>query len=1296
MQTTTRVFISATSSDLASYREVVKKALLTNDVLPVEQTDFPPDFRAVTELIVQKIGSCDAVICLIGFVFGAEPLDRPPEKLRRSYTQIELDTARKLGKPVYLFIAHEDCVFDSHPLEDAEKKQLQLAHRESIRNGIVRWEEFVTTEQLRQRVAHIQFQNHSKRIRVRENLPYPSLGSLFKGRESFIDRMRQKLIVELDRSEWSNHEEVSQREVLCGLGGVGKTRLAVEYASRFKSDYSALLFVVADSPETLRRNLASLTGPMVLDLPDARQGSEEDRIAAALCWLAEHPCWCMIIDNVDSREAQKAVMELLPRLNGGHTLITSRLSESEWSHDVDPLDLGVLAPQDAKAFLLERTERLRRHKDTDEADAKYLSQELDGLALALEQAGAYIEQRRCSIDDYLKRWKAGEKRMREWCDEVKTHYPYSLAVTWDTTIRTMSPDAVSLLNLMSWFASSPVPEAILSTPVAAEVLNNQSGRDSLQNNAIYPEDALVELAAYSMVRRSVDQAEPCFVIHCVVQEITRRRIAESEWVASLGEAVKLFTGFAPRDSYRFETWNVWRILIPHAELLWRSCQGIQASNEQRDKGIPREDWNTDLLDALALFYMGQDRNEEGIPLQRLTLALKKERLSTMHPSLFLAMNDLALMLDSSYEEEKEQLYKSALEGRRLVHSEESEEVAETLHNYGCFLNTFGRFAEAEPTMRQALNVHTKVNGRLHWRTLMAGFSLAQILHSKGEAVEAEAITRSLLLDKKQALGEEHPDTLSHIAFLASILEERGEYSGSEEALHQVLEARTRVLGPAHPATIDAMTNLASFFLRIDDCSQAQILFKQALETNEQEYGVGHYLTLQTVNLMALCFAYIGDDTQAEPLYRRAIEGMTIARGKEHPETLMVMCNLSYLLQRKGNRAEAEAILCEVLEIDKRVSGPEHNRTILSVNRLGIFYDNIGDYAKAEALYRQALVTLKNKRGHEHRDTLTVVYNLADLLRKTERLTEAEELFRQILDTNEQSHGKDHPITLDSVNSIAVFFARIENYELAEPLYRRALEGKERIVGLKHPDTLLIMSNLADLLLKKGENDQAETLLRKVLEIRERERGLNHISTLSSLASLADLLEKVGKVDDSLVLRDSYIERMANKRDSASLLSLRKLALQFYIRCDYKRAEELLRSVLNRDFQVPTNRCHLARVLILTDRENEAREEVVKAWDHREKGEPYMIPRILFFQALFDFLDGNMPIQQFAKLKLLLKSESAFVEWKIQPVLDHLKTRLSQYSFDFLQALATALGDQKKLSNLDRFPEWRDAQPIEII
>jgi hypothetical protein len=124
---------------------------------------------------------------------------------------------------------------------------------------------------------------------------------------------------------------------------------------------------------------------------------------------------------------------------------------------------------------------------------------------------------------------------------------------------------------------------------------------------------------------------------------------------------------------------------------------------------------------------------------------------------------------------------------------------------------------------------------------------------------------------------------------------------------------------------------------------------------------------------------------------------------------------------------------------------------------------------------------------------------------------------------------------------------------------------------------------------------------------------------------------------------------------------------------------------------------LARLLILTGRENEARAKVMSAWEHRSEGEPYIVPRVLFLKVLFSSLDGNIPLPILAAIKHFLKPENAFCEWKIQPVLDYLKAqaRLPQSSFDFLTLLARALGDRKKLSSLEAFPEWVNLKPVSL-
>ena len=136
MATRKEVFISATSADLASYRQVAKEAVLTLGAHPIEEKNFPTDYRELQALLARRLDPCDAIIHLVGFYYGGEP-KAPPDTPRRSWTQWEYyrATQGERHKPVYRFLARENCHFDAQPTEDAEKQRLQREHREHLKNA---------------------------------------------------------------------------------------------------------------------------------------------------------------------------------------------------------------------------------------------------------------------------------------------------------------------------------------------------------------------------------------------------------------------------------------------------------------------------------------------------------------------------------------------------------------------------------------------------------------------------------------------------------------------------------------------------------------------------------------------------------------------------------------------------------------------------------------------------------------------------------------------------------------------------------------------------------------------------------------------------------------------------------------------------------------------------------------------------------------------------------------------------------------------------------------------------------
>src|SRR5271166_5891538 len=238
------VFISATTRDLGSFRREIKDALLTLQIFPIEESNFELTYGPLVTMLRGLIGRCDAVIHLAGFYYGAEPPQRPPGQRRRSYTQIEYDVARELKKPLYLFLSAENYESDKPSTQSDEEKELQLTHRRAIEQCGDIYYQFTGREELGSRIRELRFPDRSAEAPRRVvNLPYNSLGPLFKGRDAALVELGQRLIAGEGRAVG-----LTARQAIHGLGGVGKTRLAIEYAWRHAGDYTALLFISARSP----------------------------------------------------------------------------------------------------------------------------------------------------------------------------------------------------------------------------------------------------------------------------------------------------------------------------------------------------------------------------------------------------------------------------------------------------------------------------------------------------------------------------------------------------------------------------------------------------------------------------------------------------------------------------------------------------------------------------------------------------------------------------------------------------------------------------------------------------------------------------------------------------------------------------------------------------------------------------------------------------------------------------------------------------------------------------------------
>jgi hypothetical protein len=570
-----RIFLSAVSSEFRSARNELTDDVGARDVLVRVQEQFVPGRRPHTLLAALDayIRGCTTVICVIGRRSGACPTPGaaapfahvlPDGVAQASYTQWEYFLARHHNKECLLFLAQDTYEPDETTPHGEDFPDLQRDFVERIKRSGLHYVGFATTDALCRAVGRHRWPERTATPSAATHkpivLPYPSLGTLFKGRDAFLRRL---------------HESLTRLNgcataicAVAGMGGVGKSRAAVEYARAYRADYTALLWLEADTGEKLQSGLAALVAP--LRLSEHAAAEQAMRVEAALAWLNANPGWLLILDNVDTRPAVEAADRLMGRIEGGRVLLTSRLTEFPLS--VDPLDLGVLVLPDAAALLLEGSAAGRPPAPDDAPQAEALAEELGRLALALTMAAATMRARRFSFAQYRTIWRDNRARVIGWARPEITGYHHAVAETWQTSVDQLTEPGRHLLERLAFLAPDPVPTFLLDVPVPR----------------VAPDDAhmaLDDLATYSLATRYSDGGT--FLVHRLVQDVTRRGLGDAGTATQLlTEALRWVNAGFTCDPLDVGSWARLDSLMSHAAVVAQHADaaGIAAPT----KGLMKE------------------------------------------------------------------------------------------------------------------------------------------------------------------------------------------------------------------------------------------------------------------------------------------------------------------------------------------------------------------------------------------------------------------------------------------------------------------------------------------------------------------------------------------------------------------------------------------------------------------------------------------------------------------------------------------------------------------------------------
>jgi tetratricopeptide (TPR) repeat protein len=673
------------------------------------------------------------------------------------------------------------------------------------------------------------------------NVPHPR-NDAFTGREQILTDLHADLLKK-------------GKQALFGLGGVGKTQIAVEYAYR-QHEYTAVFWSFAGTEQSLRGGYAAIAA--LLDLPEKDSQEQAKTTEAVKRWLEQNTGWLLVLDNADDPAMLKP---FLPQQGKGHILLTSRAYSFQKIGLVSPREVNVLSPDEAREFLLRRTGKAPTEKSP-EADA--LAKEVGYLPLALEQAAAYIAETGASFSNYLAGYgkqglKLLEKQGPVMGNDEKEQQKRTVATTWALNfadIETNSLASADLLRLSAFLAPDAIPLELLengatelSEKLAAKLA--EAAKDSL-----VLDELLKPLLRYSLVRRNEEKRT--YSIHPLVQEVVRDGLSKKEQKAWAEWAVRASTAAFPDPT--FENWPACDRFLPHA---------LASAGLIKSFGLEFAEAGLLLNQAGYYLHKRADYAQAELLFQR-ALAIREKALGPEHLATATSLNNLAeLYRDQWRNEEAEPLYRQALEIVQKELGPEHPDTATSLNNLALLLSAQRKHEDAEPLLRRALAIREKAMGPTHPSTAASLNNLAELYRTQSQYNEAEPLYRQALQIVEKELGPDHPDNAVNLNNLALLLQAQGKYAEAEPLFRRALAIDEKALGVDHPDTATDLNNLALLLKAEGKPAEADPLFQRAFAIDEKALGPDHPYTVLFRNNLILFYRNQGRDAEADALEKRA-------------------------------------------------------------------------------------------------------------------------------------------------------------------------------------------------------------------------------------------------------------------------------------------------------------------------------------------------------------------------------------------------------------------------------------------
>ncbi|KAJ7721639.1 P-loop containing nucleoside triphosphate hydrolase protein [Mycena metata] len=651
---------------------------------------------------------------------------------------------------------------------------------------------------------------------IASHCPPPS--KIFCGRREILNKMHH----------FFSDARIQHTYVLHGLGGAGKTQIALKFIKESSSRFSDTFFIDTSTIAMIDTGLKNIA--VLKDFGDSPQDG--------LLWLTSKvEEWLLFFDNADDPSIN--LNDFIPQCNHGNIIITSRnpglrvYAGSNYSHvsDMEEEDAVVLLCKSALQEATSYTEPI----------ATEIVKSLHYLPLAIVQAGAFISKSR-DLDGYLPLYMKHQARLlSEKPAQSHDQYAWTVYTTWQISFDQLTPPAAMFLQHCSFLHYNGISEEIfryasqyqcafdkegLQEPLEflSHFLGPTGEWDSLQFL-----NATNEVQSYSLI--SFDGEKKVFSIHPLVHSWSQGTVQNPKrYMSSMGSIL----GMAVSERPRWDMQLASGLLCPHIELAVR--MDVEVALVFRDQYV-------------TTFWEG-GRYKQAAKLQEEVLEKRKQLLGDSHPDTLLSMGNLASLYSALGEHQKaKELKVIVLEKRKQVMGENHPHTLHTMGNLAISYSDLGEHQRAKELEVIVLEKQKQLLGENHPHTLHTMRSLAVSCSGLGEYQKAQELQAIVLEKQKQVLGENHPDTLLSMGNLAISYSDLGEHQRAKELEVIVLEKRKQFLGENHPDTLHTMGNLAISYSNLGEDEKAKDLALIVLEKQNQFQGKNHPDTLDIEKLL---------------------------------------------------------------------------------------------------------------------------------------------------------------------------------------------------------------------------------------------------------------------------------------------------------------------------------------------------------------------------------------------------------------------------------------------------------------